>query len=70
MRKSFIAIAIGATLMTGALAGCSTQDTKAANVTAVQTQNPLFQASTLQYQAPDFSVIKDEHFSARFRTRY
>ncbi|MEL4292793.1 M3 family metallopeptidase [Shewanella sp. DNRA4] len=62
MRKSFIAIAIGATLMTGALAGCSTQDTKAANVTAVQTQNPLFQASTLQYQAPDFSVIKDEHF--------
>ncbi|MEL4388081.1 M3 family metallopeptidase [Shewanella xiamenensis] len=62
MRKSFIAIAIGATLMTVALAGCSTQDTKAANVTAVQTQNPLFQASTLQYQAPDFSVIKDEHF--------
>ncbi|MFB2726408.1 M3 family metallopeptidase [Shewanella mangrovisoli] len=62
MRKSFIAIAIGATLMTGALAGCSSQDTKAANVTAVQTQNPLFQASTLQYQAPDFSVIKDEHF--------
>ncbi|MFV0595827.1 M3 family metallopeptidase [Shewanella sp.] len=62
MRKSFIAIAIGATLMTGALAGCSTQDTKASNVTAVQTQNPLFQASTLQYQAPDFSVIKDEHF--------
>ncbi len=62
MRKSFIAIAIGATLMTGALAGCSSQDTKAANVTAVQTQNPLFQASTLQYQAPDFSVIKDEYF--------
>ncbi|QYK10475.1 M3 family metallopeptidase [Shewanella mangrovisoli] len=62
MRKSFIAIAIGATLMTGALAGCSSQDTKAANVTAVQTQNPLFQASTLQYQAPDFNVIKDEHF--------
>ena len=61
MRKSFIAIAIGATLMTGALAGCSTQDTKATNVTAVQTQNPLFQASTLQYQEPDFSVIKDEH---------
>lgn len=62
MRKSFIAIAIGATLMTGALAGCNSQDTKAANVTAVQTQNPLFQASSLQYQAPDFSAIKDEHF--------
>lgn len=62
MRKSFIAIAIGATLVTGTLAGCSSQDTKAANVSAVQTQNPLLQASTLQYQAPDFSVIKDEHF--------
>lgn len=62
MRKSFIAIAIGATLMTGAMTGCSSQDTKATNVTAVQTQNPLFQASTLQYQAPDFNAIKDEHF--------
>lgn len=62
MRKSFIAIAIGATLMTGAMTGCSSQDTKATNVAAVQTQNPLFQASTLQYQAPDFNAIKDEHF--------
>lgn len=62
MRKSFIAIAIGATLMTGALAGCNSQDTKAVNAAAVQTQNPLLQASVLQYQAPDFSLIKDEHF--------
>lgn len=62
MHKSFIAIAIGATLVTGTLAGCSTNDTKVQNVIAIQTDNPLLQASTLQYQTPDFSVIKDEHF--------
>ncbi|MCH1931693.1 M3 family metallopeptidase [Shewanella sp. A25] len=62
MRKSFIAIAIGATLVTGSLVGCSSNETTATNVIAQQTQNPLFQASTLQYQAPDFRVIKDEHF--------
>lgn len=67
MRKSFIAMAIGATFFTGTLAVCSIQDakaleTKTANSTAAQSQNPLLQASTLQYQAPDFSVIKDEHF--------
>lgn len=62
MHKSFIAIAIGATLVTGTLAGCSTSDPKVQNVIAIQTDNPLLQASTLQYQTPDFNVIKDEHF--------
>ena len=28
--------------------------------------NPLLQKSTLQYQAPDFSLIKDEHFKPAF----
>lgn len=28
--------------------------------------NPLFQKSTLQYQAPDFSKIKDEHYKPAF----
>ncbi|MGZ0788168.1 hypothetical protein ACXM5X_35145, partial [Pseudomonas saponiphila] len=63
MRKSFIAIAIGATLTAGFMAGCSSTETKAPNVISVQTQNPLFQASNLQYQAPDFSLIKNEHFA-------
>lgn len=29
-------------------------------------KNPLLQKSTLQYQAPDFSIIKDEHFKPAF----
>ncbi len=64
MRKSFIAVAIGATLAVGSLAGCSSNEPTAANVVAKQSQNPLLQASTLQYQAPDFSIIKDEHFQS------
>ena len=32
----------------------------------VKMTNPLLQKSTLQYQAPDFSLIKDEHFKPAF----
>lgn len=32
----------------------------------VKMKNPLLQKSTLQYQTPDFSVIKDEHFKPAF----
>ncbi|WP_232735289.1 M3 family metallopeptidase [Flavobacterium sp. 5] len=32
----------------------------------VKMKNPLLQRSTLQYQAPDFSIIKDEHFKPAF----
>ena len=28
--------------------------------------NPLLQRSTLQYQAPPFNLIKDEHFKPAF----
>ncbi|GGZ32234.1 peptidyl-dipeptidase Dcp [Shewanella chilikensis] len=61
MRKSLLALAVGATL---AISGCSThtsQDTNLARAEATQ-NNPLFAKSTLQYQAPDFRLIKDEHF--------
>ncbi|WKC43137.1 M3 family metallopeptidase [Shewanella algae] len=61
MRKSLLALAVGATL---AISGCSThnpQDTNLASAEATQ-NNPLFAKSTLQYQAPDFRLIKDEHF--------
>ncbi len=61
MRKSLLALAVGATL---AISGCSThnpQDTNLASAEATQS-NPLFAKSTLQYQAPDFRLIKDEHF--------
>lgn len=61
MRKSLLALAVGAIL---AISGCSThnpQDTNLASAEATQ-NNPLFAKSTLQYQAPDFRLIKDEHF--------
>jgi peptidyl-dipeptidase Dcp len=32
----------------------------------IKMKNPLLQKSTLQYQAPDFSIIKDEHFKPAF----
>ncbi|MCG9730884.1 M3 family metallopeptidase [Shewanella sp. Isolate13] len=60
MHKTLVAAAIAATL---ALTGCSsTAPTQHSNVEMVQTQNPFLQASKLQYEAPDFTQIKDEHF--------
>ncbi|MGL5393509.1 MAG: M3 family metallopeptidase [Shewanella sp.] len=62
MHKRFIAIAITATLAGGfAMSGCS-HHTSAPNAVTAPISNPLLTASTLQYQAPDFSLIKDEHF--------
>ncbi|QQX78985.1 M3 family metallopeptidase [Shewanella sp. KX20019] len=60
MHKTLIAAAITATL---ALSACSTTKNDPMAATMVQTQNPFLQASVLQYQAPDFSLIKDEHFA-------
>src|SRR6187431_382912 len=34
--------------------------------TDVKMTNPLLQKSTLQYQAPNFKLIKDEHFKPAF----
>ncbi|MEC4726893.1 M3 family metallopeptidase [Shewanella sp. D64] len=60
MQKTLLAAAISATLL---LVGCSGTDTLNENTTSmVQVQNPLFVSSTLQYQAPDFNLIRDEHF--------
>lgn len=53
MHKTIVAAAIAATL---ALSGCShTQTENTTQGAQVQSQNPLMQASVLQYQAPDFS---------------
>ncbi|GIU02346.1 M3 family metallopeptidase [Shewanella algidipiscicola] len=59
MRQTLLAASIAATI---ALTGCSIHETQAPSAAAVQTQNPLMQPSALQYQAPDFNIIKDEHF--------
>lgn len=37
-----------------------------AQTNAVKMTNPLLQKSTLQYQAPSFNLIKDEHFKPAF----
>ncbi|GGO68563.1 M3 family metallopeptidase [Bowmanella pacifica] len=70
MRKTLIASAIGASLL---VAACSQPPKTEQNNTAETAQasqvaiaNPLLTASTLQYQAPDFSQIKDEHFAPAF----
>ncbi|WP_299803232.1 M3 family metallopeptidase [uncultured Shewanella sp.] len=59
MHKTLVAAAITATL---ALSACSTTSPENQTAVMVQAQNPFLQASTLQYQAPDFTKIKDEHF--------
>jgi peptidyl-dipeptidase Dcp len=63
MRKALLAVSIAACLMATA---CSiTHDsstTQASTAKNVQMQNPLLTPSALQYQAPDFSIIKDAHF--------
>ncbi|MFA7489055.1 MAG: M3 family metallopeptidase, partial [Lysobacteraceae bacterium] len=64
----------GAIAMALTLSACSSEtapanstapatETETAQTDAGQTQNnPLFEASTLPFQAPDFSAIQDEHF--------
>ncbi|WP_394229407.1 M3 family metallopeptidase [Shewanella colwelliana] len=61
MRKTLLAVSIATTLI---ISGCSLSDntTNSPAVAAPQSQNPLMSASLLQYQAPDFSIIKDIHF--------
>ncbi|EGN76254.1 Zn-dependent oligopeptidase [Idiomarina sp. A28L] len=74
MKKTILASLIGASL---AITGCSEQvpsqttETASVNESAAASaemavENPFFQASTLQYQAPDFRVINDDHFLPAF----
>ncbi|ALS99560.1 M3 family metallopeptidase [Lacimicrobium alkaliphilum] len=71
MRKTLIATAIAASL---ALSACSKQPEESQNnsetasqaVADSQQANPLLTPSSLQYQAPDFSIIEDDHFLPAF----
>ena len=74
MRKTLIATTVAAAL---ALAACSdnsapaqteTQQPAAEVTTAAEvvSANPLMSKSTLQYEAPDFNAIKDEHYLSAF----
>ena len=66
MKINLIALAVAGTLSTTLfLTGCqsaSEADNKQQLQVSPLSANPLFVASTLQYQAPDFNIIKDEHF--------
>jgi len=67
MKINLIALAVAGTLSTTLfLTGCQSASSEADNKQQLQVSplsaNPLFVASTLQYQAPDFNIIKDEHF--------
>ncbi len=66
MRKSFVALTVAGSLSTSLfLAGCSTSEStedKKQQVVALNVSNPFFAKSTLQYQAPNFAIIKDEDF--------
>ncbi|MBV7317171.1 M3 family metallopeptidase [Shewanella sp. NIFS-20-20] len=60
MHKTFIALAIGAAL---SLTGCQSQQQNIDPQVQQLQQNPLLQASSLQFQAPDFNQIRNEHFA-------
>ncbi|KGJ99995.1 M3 family metallopeptidase [Pseudoalteromonas sp. ND6B] len=71
--KTLLATAISSALL---LSGCSEPNVNADNkqqttaqsisAQAQQATNPLLEKSTLQYETPDFAVIKDEHFLPAF----
>ena len=69
--KTLIATAISSALLFSA---CSEPSNTTTNNTAqneqvsasIENMNPLFVRSTLQYQTPNFNVIKDEHFIPAF----
>jgi peptidyl-dipeptidase Dcp len=73
MRKTLIATAVGIAL---ALTACSDntspqqqtsgQTAEATTAVEVSLSNPLMKKSTLQYEAPNFTEIKDEHFLPAF----
>ena len=72
MQKTLLASLIGATL---AITGCAEQaPSNSVNETAqvsessagVMNDNPFFQPFALQYGAPDFRIIEDDHFLPAF----
>lgn len=62
--KNISNVVIAGVMVLG-LALLTTQRLNAQNK-SIEMTNPLFQKSTLQYQAPLFNLIKDEHFKPAF----
>lgn len=72
MRKTLLAVAVGAAVSLGACSDAnnsSTTENQAAATDSSQQEtvtNPFFEASSLQYQAPDFDAIEFKHFEPAF----
>lgn len=73
MKTSLVAVAISSALLFTACSDNTEMNNSANSQAASQEQvsevtvtNPLLMASTLQYQTPDFTKIKDEHFLPAF----
>lgn len=72
-KKTIIAVAISTVLSVAALSAQAANLTQVSVATASEAANnddfagnPFAQPSTLQYEAPDFRVIQDEHFMPAF----
>ncbi|MGM0630278.1 MAG: M3 family metallopeptidase [Pseudomonadota bacterium] len=72
MRKTLLAVAVGAAVSLGACSDAnnsSTTENQAASADSSQqatASNPFFEASSLLYQAPDFDAIEFKHFEPAF----
>ncbi len=72
MRKTLLAVAIGAAVSLGACSDASkpsnteNSSAKAESSQEATAMNPFFEASPLLYQAPDFDAIEFKHFKPAF----
>ncbi|MFD2633183.1 M3 family metallopeptidase [Idiomarina piscisalsi] len=72
MRKTLLAVAIGAAVSLGACSDASkpsnteNSSAKAESSQEATAMNPFFEASPLLYQAPDFDAIELKHFKPAF----
>ena len=72
MRKTLLAVAVGAAVSLGACSDAnnsSTTENQAASADSSQqatASNPFFEASSLLYQAPNFDAIEFKHFEPAF----
>lgn len=68
MKKNVLSLFLISTLLLNT--GCNTMKTNSATsepvVSATLASNPFMKKSSLQYQAPEFDKIKDEHFRPAF----
>lgn len=62
MHKSLLALAVGSVLLLGGCAQYNQISETAKQAQTLTANNPFYAPSELQYQAPDFAAIKNEHF--------